>query len=83
VFNSVVQASGLEGWNHHQFHVQLIKKPNQNHVRFSKPILKQGPNISFFEEQKPETKTDISKKRIKRGLKLGGRGEITETNCQF
>jgi hypothetical protein len=51
------------------------KKPNQNHVRFSKP----GPNISFFEEQKPETKTDISKKRIKKGTKTGGqgRGEIT------
>jgi len=47
------------------------KKPNQNHVRFSKP----GPNISFFEEQKPETKTDISKKRIKKGTKTWG--EIT------
>jgi hypothetical protein len=50
---------------------------------FQNPILKRGPNICFFEEQKAETKTEISKNRIKKGTKTGGQGRNRRLTVNF
>jgi hypothetical protein len=42
-----------------------------------------GRNICFFEEQKPETKTDISKNRIEKGTKTGGQGRNHRLTVNF
>jgi hypothetical protein len=79
MFNSVVQASGLEGWSH-QFHVRLIK----NRTKIMSDFHNRDQILVFLKNKNLKPKQIFPKKELKRGLKLGGRaGEKSPINCQF